>query len=111
MGCQVGWFPEWSIRPASGKAAAVSQWFTRFRRKVLGAETDGRLVLHSTRHTWRTVARRAGVKETDINDLGGWSGPRTSNSVYDHGLLVEQLEEAQLLIWKELERSGYLEGY
>jgi integrase len=27
-------FPDWPIRPASGKAAAVSQWFTRFRRDV-----------------------------------------------------------------------------
>ncbi|MEO0773394.1 MAG: tyrosine-type recombinase/integrase, partial [Pseudomonadota bacterium] len=54
-------FPEWPIRPASQKAAAVSQWFTRFRRKVLGPETDGRLALHSTRHTWMTAARRARV--------------------------------------------------
>lgn len=84
-------FPEWPIRPASGKAAAVSQWFTRFRRKVLGPETDGRLALHSTRHTWMTAARRARVDEATINDLGGWAGPRASNSAYDHGLLEEQL--------------------
>lgn len=64
-------FPEWPIRGASGKAAAVSQWFTRFRRQVLGPGTDHRLSLHSTRHTWRTVARRARVNEADINDLGG----------------------------------------
>jgi len=88
-------FPEWPIRPASQKAAAVSQWFTRFRRKVLGPETDGRLALHSTRHTWMTVARRARVNDATINDLGGWAGPRASNSAYDHGLLEEQLEEAQ----------------
>lgn len=104
-------FPEWPIRPASGKAAAVSQWFTRFRRKVLGKETDTRLALHSTRHTWRTVARRAGVAEATINDLGGWAGPRSSNSIYDHGLLEEQLEEAQARVWTELERAGYLEGF
>lgn len=88
-------FPEWPIRPASGKAAAVSQWFTRFRRKVLGPATDGRLALHSTRHTWMTVARRAHVDEAAINDLGGWAGPRKSSSAYDHGLLERQLEEAQ----------------
>ncbi|WP_170833491.1 tyrosine-type recombinase/integrase [Litoreibacter albidus] len=104
-------FPEWPVRPASGKAAAVSQWFTRFRRKVLGKETDGRLALHSTRHTWRTVARRAGVDEAAINDLGGWAGPRTSSSVYDHGLREEQLEKAQQSVWDELERMGYLRGY
>lgn len=104
-------FPEWPIRPASGKAAAVSQWFTRFRRKVLGSETDGRLALHSTRHTWMTVARRARVNEATINDLGGWAGPRSSSSVYDHGLLEGQLEEAQQSIWDELRRSGYLDGF
>lgn len=104
-------FPEWPIRPASGKAAAVSQWFTRFRRKVLGRETDDRLVLHSTRHTWMTVARRARVDAATINDLGGWAGPRASNDPYDHGLLEEQLEEAQQLVWDELERHGYLEGF
>lgn len=104
-------FPEWPIRPASAKAAAVSQWFTNFRRKVLGAETDGRLALHSTRHTWMTVARRARVDEATINDLGGWAGPRKSNSAYDHGLLEEQLEEAQQLVWDELKRSGYVDGF
>lgn len=104
-------FPEWPIRPASGKAAAVSQWFTRFRRKVLGSETDGRLALHSTRHTWMTAARRARVDEATINDLGGWAGPRKSNSAYDHGLLEGQLEEAQQRVWGELVRSGYLDGF
>jgi integrase len=100
-------FPEWPIRPASGKAAAVSQWFTRFRRKVLGPDTDGRLALHSTRHTWMTVARRAGVDEATINDLGGWAGPRASNSAYNHGLL----EEAQGMVWAELKRCSYLNGF
>ncbi|MCT8159519.1 tyrosine-type recombinase/integrase [Pseudoruegeria sp. SHC-113] len=104
-------FPEWPIRPASGKAAAVSQWFTRFRRKELGKESDGRLALHSTRHTWRTVARRANVDEAAINDLGGWAGPRKSNSAYDHGLLEGQLVEAQGKVWDELQRAGYLDGF
>ena len=104
-------FPEWPIRPASDKASAVSQWFTRFRRAVLGVETDKRLSLHSTRHTWRTVARRAGVREADINDLGGWAGQRTSNSVYDHGLLEDQLEAAQQMVWDELKRAGYLDSF
>lgn len=104
-------FPEWPIRPASDKAASVSQWFTRFRRKTLGKETDGRLALHSTRHTWKTVARRAGVNEAAVNELGGWEGPKTSSSVYDHGLLEAQLEAAQAQVWAELKRAGYLEGF
>ncbi|PQV57838.1 site-specific recombinase XerD [Defluviimonas denitrificans] len=59
-------FPEWPIRPATEKAAAVSQWFTRFRRDTLGEETDGRLTMHSTRHTWFTVALRAGLQERGV---------------------------------------------
>ncbi len=104
-------FPEWPIKPSTGKCGAVTRWFIDLRRKALGADSDGRLVLHSTRHTWRTAARRAGIAEATVNDLGGWAGPRTSNSTYDHGLLKEQLVEAQQRVWDKLERSGYLEGF
>ncbi|MBL6426701.1 MAG: tyrosine-type recombinase/integrase [Maritimibacter sp.] len=104
-------FPEWPIKPSTGTCGAVTRWFIDFRRKILGEESEGRVTLHSTRHTWRTAARRAGVAEPDVNDLGGWAGPKTSNSVYDHGLLKEQLEEAQEQIWQELERSDYLIGF
>jgi hypothetical protein len=51
------------------------------------------------------------VSEPDINDLGGWEGPRTSNDVYDHGLLEEQLRETQQLVWDRLKLDGYLEGF
>ena len=66
-------FPEFPIGPASDKAAAASQAFTRERRALLGVETDGRLSLHSTRHTWKILARRARVPEDVVNDLGGWA--------------------------------------
>ena len=46
-----------------------------------------------------------------ISTTWGWSGPRSSNSAYDHGILKEQLEEAQQKIWDELKRSGYLDGF
>ena len=104
-------FPEWPIKPSDGKCGAVTQWFGRLRKNILGLGSNGPLVLHSTRHTWRTAARRAGVTEADVNDLGGWAGPRTSNSVYDHGLLQEQLAERQVLVWEELDRQGYLKGF
>ncbi|PIL19453.1 hypothetical protein P775_15040 [Puniceibacterium antarcticum] len=104
-------FPEWPVRASVGKVYALSQWFTRFRRDVLGDASDGTLALHSMRHTWRTVARRARVNEADINDLGGWAGPRSSNSAYDHGLLEEQLREAQEKVWTELARAGYLKAF
>ena len=104
-------FPEWPIRESVGKVYALSQWFTRYRRKQLGPETDGHLSLHSFRHTWRTVGRRARVPDPDMNDIGGWAGPKTSNAVYDHGLLEDQLMDAQEQIWQELMREGYLDVF
>ena len=104
-------FPELPVRPSTGKSSALPAAFTRERRKHLGADTDGSLALHSTRHTWRTIARRAGVPEATINDLGGWAGQRTSSSIYDHGLLRGQLEEAQEVIGRGLEGEGYLKGF
>lgn len=101
-------FPEWPVRASVGKVYALPQWFTRYRRDILGKDTDGTQSLHSMRHTWRTVARRARVNEADINDLGGWAGPRSSNSTYDHGLLKGQLREAQEMVWTALHRGGYL---
>jgi integrase len=108
-------FPEWPLKPSTGKANSVSQWFTRYRRDVLGKDTDDLLALHSFRHTWKTVARRAGVAEDRVRDLGGWqggsNGRRDAADVYDHGLLEQQLFEAQQAIWKGLEDQGYLKGF
>ena len=104
-------FPEWPLKPSTNKVNAVSQWFTRYRREVLGKETDGRLAMHSFRHTWRTTARRAGVPEDRINELGGWSQEQNTSWVYDHGLTHQQLTEAQASIWKELRSEGYLSAF
>jgi integrase len=104
-------FPEWPLKPATGKVNSVSQWFTRYRRKVLGVETDGRLVMHSFRHTWRTIARRAGVAEDRIRELGGWSGDGDTADDYDHGLLELQLAEEQGKIWEALKAQGYLKNF
>lgn len=112
VGTSLRLFPEWPVRDSSGKSGAVSQWFTRFRREVLGAETDGVLSLHSTRHTWRTAARRARVPEADVLQLGGWSeGKGRTDRVYDHGLTREQLRETQESIWDAMEAVGYLKGF
>tara|TARA_R110002094_G_scaffold8907_2_gene18493 strand:+ start:34 stop:1506 length:1473 start_codon:yes stop_codon:yes gene_type:complete len=104
-------FPEWPLKPSTGKANAVAQWFTRYRRQVLGVETDGKLVMHSFRHTWKTVARRGGVAEDRIKELGGWTGKRDASDVYDHGLLEAQLETAQSQIWAALKEQGYLSAF
>ncbi|MBY4893323.1 hypothetical protein KUL25_11165 [Rhodobacteraceae bacterium N5(2021)] len=58
-----------------------------------------------------TVAHRTRVLEEDINELGGWAGKRGSNADYDHGLLEEQLVEAQGMVWSGLKRGGYLDGF
>lgn len=108
-------FPEWPLKPSTGKANSVSQWFTRYRRKALGVDTNGELTLHSLRHTWRTVARRAGVPNDRAEELGGWSdgsgNARSAASIYDHGLEKAQLREAQQAIWDGLEQRGYLEAF
>lgn len=101
-------FPEFPIREASGKAAAASQAFTRERRKLLGAGTDGRLALHSTRHTWRTVARRAGAPEATIHEIGGWAGERKTSSVYDHGLTVERPAQGRGEANKMMTERGFI---
>lgn len=104
-------FPEWPLKPSTNKVNAVSQWFTRYRREILGKETDGRLAMHSFRHTWRTTARRAGVPEDRINELGGWSQEKNTSWVYDHGLSHQQLTEAQAMVWRELDKEGYLAAF
>lgn len=91
-------FPEWPLKPSTGKVNSASQWFKRYRRQSLGAETDGKLAMHSFRHTWRTVARRAGVPEDRIRELGGWEGKQDASQLYDHGLEDDQLAEVQTQI-------------
>lgn len=104
-------FPEWPQRPSNGKASALPQWFTRFRREVLGDETNGRLTLHSMRHTWATVARRAGLPRDIRQELGGWAKTKEAMDVYDHGLEEKQLREWQQKVWAEFRAEGYLEYF
>jgi integrase len=105
-------FPEWPLKPSTHKVNAVSQWFSRYRRKTLGADTNGKLAMHSFRHTWRTMARRAGVSEDRIHELGGWGYDNKDASwTYDHGLTNEQLRQEQASIWKALRYEGYLVAF
>lgn len=105
-------FPEWPLKPSTQKVNSVSQWFTRYRRRTLGAETDGKLAMHSFRHTWRTMARRAGVSEDRIHELGGWGDDHKDVSrTYDHGLGNELLQLEQASIWQALRDAGYLEAF
>jgi integrase len=104
-------FPEWPLKPSTQKVNSASQWFTRYRRQALGDGTNGTLAMHSFRHTWRTLARRAGVPEDHIHELGGWEGSKDTSRVYDHGLSPEQLREAQRMVWNALKDAGYLKAF
>lgn len=107
-------FPEWPVGPTTRKTDAIAKWFTLYRRAKLGEETDGKLVMHSFRHLWRTTARRAGVTEDRIHDLGGWDdekGRKSASRVYDHGLTEDLLREAQAKVWAELDDKGFLVAF
>ncbi|WP_433989100.1 tyrosine-type recombinase/integrase [Sulfitobacter sp. TBRI5] len=104
-------FHDYPIRPSTDKVSSLSQEYTRQRRAVLGADTDGRLTFHSLRHTWFTKARQAGVSVPDANDLGGWAGERTSSSSYDHGLMMQDLAKKQELVAERLKTDGYLKAF
>ncbi|MCB9948193.1 MAG: tyrosine-type recombinase/integrase [Rhodospirillaceae bacterium] len=102
-------FPELGVRVSTGKrGGALSQRFTRLRREVLGTETNGQLVQHSFRHTWRTAARRAGVDLRTAKELGGWSRGGSTDNPYDHGLEEEhyRMEQEKVADW--LRGNGYL---
>jgi integrase len=103
-------FSELKIRSSTGKRGSIlSQKFTRLRRKVLGEETDGQLVEHSFRHTWRTAARRAAIDELTIKELGGWDKGDGAEHIYDHGLEKERYQEAQQKIVAWLVDQGYFD--
>ncbi|MEM7178939.1 MAG: tyrosine-type recombinase/integrase [Pseudomonadota bacterium] len=92
-------FPDLPRNKKTGKSSArISQKFTRLRRRVLGEETNDRLSLHNTRHTWRTIARNAtDVPDRVVDELGGWAGQSTTSRPYLHHLNGEEYRQAA---WK-----------
>ncbi|WP_270725863.1 tyrosine-type recombinase/integrase [Shimia sp. Alg240-R146] len=104
-------FHAFPLAPKTNTAKAASKAFTNLRRKVLGVETDGRLNFHSTRHTWKTTSRRAGLSIDDAHDLGGWATQAKSSDPYDHGLNLEELTAAQSKVTALLDKDGHLEGF
>lgn len=103
-------FPETKVRASTGKrGGSLSQQFTRLRRDKLGRATDGKLVLHSFRHTWTTAARRAGVDVRTSDELGGWTVSRgNARVIYDHGLEAHQYEHQQQRLMDWFLRNGFL---
>ena len=102
-------FPEVPLRKSTGRrGGAISQAFTRLRRKVLGEHTDGELAQHCFRHTWRTAARRAGVDLRTSHEMGGWSRGKDTDLTYDHGLEAEQYMRDQKKVARWLRGQGYI---
>lgn len=102
-------FPDVPVRKSTGKqGGALSQAFTRQRRKLLGEETDGHLKQHCFRHLWRTMAGRAGVNTDHTLTMGGWAIQKRSDLPYDHGLELEQYCREQEKIAQWMRDKGYL---
>jgi hypothetical protein len=102
-------FPELTLRKSTGKrGGALSQEFTRVRRRVLGDETDNELDFHAFRHTWRTIAHQAGIQTNDALEMGGWAAEKTNDSPYLHGLRAEQYIQCQKAVLGEFRKLKYL---
>ncbi|SDX36837.1 Phage integrase family protein [Ruegeria halocynthiae] len=101
-----------SLDKRTGNSKQASQAYSRLRDEVIGKpEGDILLDFHSLRHTWRTFAHRAGVSDSDAEQLGGWAkDERRSSEIYNHGLGRDELREVQRRIVDRMKSDGYLKG-
>ncbi|MGG7568557.1 site-specific integrase [Rhodovulum sp. DZ06] len=102
---------DWPLRPKDGKCSSLSQAFTRVRREVLGTATNGKLVFHSFRHTWRTQALRAGLNDHMVHQIGGWKATKTSSTPYNHGFEKTQLAKAMNTLQAQMATADLLEFF
>jgi len=100
-------FHEFPLSPSTGNAKSASQAFSRVRSDVFGKEAAASLDFHSLRHTWRTMARRAGLTVDDTHDIGGWAAVSKSSNPYDHGLDLDALLGAQDQVAALMSEKGY----
>ncbi len=99
-----------SLDKRTGNSKQASQAYSRLRDEVLG-RPEGNVMLdfHSFRHTWRTIAHRAGVDDKDIGQLGGWTkDERRASEIYNHGLGRDGLRKVQRNIVSKMRADGYL---
>ncbi len=102
-------------RPLS---APWSKWFGRYLRKEAGI-TDRRKVFHSFRHTFKRMARDAGVPEEFHDAITGHAGSGSVGQSYGRGVSLKPLLEAMQridapaevrgLTWS-VARKGYRRG-
>ncbi len=88
--------PLWpSVRSAEGLplSAAWSKWFGRFLRAKAGI-TDRRKVFHSFRHTFKRMARDAGIPEEIHDAMTGHAGGGGVGKSYGRGVSLRPLIEA-----------------
>lgn len=84
-----------TLRPTKdGKwGGAVGSWFNGYIERI-GVKRGREQDFHSLRHTWATALKRAGVSDSDRDELGGWARTGSSGSrIYAKGLRVPQLAE------------------
>ncbi|MCG7520501.1 tyrosine-type recombinase/integrase [Ruegeria sp. Ofav3-42] len=101
-----------SLDKRTGNSKQASQSYSRLRDDVLG-RPEGNVMLdfHSFRHTWRTIAHRAGVDDRDAVQLGGWSkDERRASEIYNHGLGRDELRQVQRKIVDRMQTDGYLKA-
>lgn len=73
MAAEASLWPALDIEREAHAAVAWSKWFTRFLRKTVGIE-DSKKVFHSFRHTFKRMARDAGLPEEMHDAITGHAG-------------------------------------
>jgi len=88
--------PLWpALRPLQGRPLSTqwSKWFGRFLRGEAGI-ADRRKVFHSFRHTFKRMARDAGIPEERHDALTGHAGGGGVGKSYGRGVSLRPLIEA-----------------
>jgi integrase len=85
-------WPDFKFDTKAGRAGPWSKWFNRYLRDKAGVE-DGGKVFHSFRHTFKRMARDAGLSEEMHDALTGHTGGGVGRS-YGGGFGLRSLAEA-----------------
>ena len=85
-------WPEVASEVEGQKGAAFSKWFNRYLRDRAGVE-DRAKVFHSFRHTFKRMARDAGLGEELHDALTGHAGGGVGRG-YGRGFGIKSLAEA-----------------
>lgn len=101
--------PLWpDLKAAEGRpvSAQWSKWFGRFLRGKVGI-TDRRKVFHSFRHSFKRMARDAGIPEEIHDAITGHAGGGGVGKSYGRGVSLRPLTEAMARIKAPAAVSGF----